>query len=147
MDLLPAAAAAFHATFSNIGSYAGGSALLSPFYAAAQQGAAALSCFACSSKLGWGRINAAAVNSSGTPAAQQQQQHLPMHSAYVPDDALLLLPIICDDEVFQETDQLLEHLLELPPVQYPQQHQQQQQQDMLQVPACGSCLLNLLLLP
>jgi hypothetical protein len=49
---------------------------------------------------------------------------LPMHSTYVSDDALLMLPIISDDDMFQETDQLLEHVLELPSVQYPQQQQQ-----------------------
>jgi hypothetical protein len=84
---------------------------------------------------------------------QQQQQLLqqpllPMPSKYVSDDALLVLPSIGDDDVFQETDQLLEHLLELPPVQYAPQ---QQQQDLLQMLAGGSepdaCLLDLLLLP
>jgi hypothetical protein len=86
--------------------------------------------------------------------AQQQQQQLlqqpllPMPSTYVSDDALLVLPSIGDDDLFQETDQLLEHLLELPPVQYAPQ---QQQQDLLRMLACGTepdaCLLNLLLLP
>jgi hypothetical protein len=141
-------AAAPQGVFGNGAAFENSGFLVSPFCAAAQYSTAAVGCLESSSSVISPMAAAGAMNSNSMPA-QQQQSLLPMHStpkvAEAWNDPLLMLPSIDDDDVYLETDQLLERLLVLPSLHYPKQ------QDMLQMSLCGSepdaSLLDLLLPP